>query len=96
MLGIALLGPALNALISTRTALEQGITLGISNSFTSLGRILGPLWAGYIYEIHIGFPFLSGAAILLAGFLISLLAISRQPNQPATTAPLSIRNEHQV
>ncbi len=85
VLGIALLGPALNALISTRTDLEQGITLGISNSFTSLGRIIGPLWAGFIYEVNISFPFISGAVILLAGLLISLLAVSKQSARPATT-----------
>ncbi len=96
ILGVALLGPALNALISTRTALEQGITLGISNSFTSLGRILGPLWAGWIYEVNMGFPFLSGAVILLAGFLISLLAISDHPARPATAAPFSIRKERSM
>ena len=96
MLGIALLGPALNALISTRTALEQGITLGISNSFASLGRILGPLWAGYIYEINIGYPFLSGVAILLAGLLFSLLAVSKQPAQTATTASYSTQKGQSV
>ena len=67
VLGIALLGPALNALISTRTSLEQGITLGISSAFGSLGRILGPLWAGFIYEINFGFPFISGAVICYSG-----------------------------
>jgi len=82
VLAIALLGPALNALISNRTTLEQGITLGVSNSVTSLGRILGPLWAGFIYELNIGFPFLSGSVILVIGFLISLAALTQQSGQP--------------
>jgi len=95
VLGVALLGPALNALISNRTNLEQGITLGISNSATSLGRILGPLWAGFIYEVNIGFPFLSGAIILLGGFLISMLAISPQ-SQPVPLAKPPLMKENRT
>lgn len=77
ILAIALLGPALNSLLSARATLKQGITMGLNNSFSSLGRIVGPLWAGWIFDINAGLPFLSSAVILTAGFLVSLLAVSR-------------------
>ncbi len=77
VLGIALLGPALNSLISSRTQMKQGLSMGLANSSTSLGRILGPVWAGAIFDVNMSYPFLSGAAILLVGFLISLVGISQ-------------------
>jgi len=77
VLAIALLGPALNSLISSRTRLKQGITMGLANSSTSLGRILGPVWAGMIFDVNMSYPFLSGAVFLLAGFLISLVGMGQ-------------------
>jgi DHA1 family multidrug resistance protein-like MFS transporter len=82
ILAIALLGPALNSLVSARTTLQQGITMGVTNSFTSLGRILGPLWAGFIFDIQMDLPFLSSALILVLGLFISMLGIS-QPHVPS-------------
>jgi MFS transporter, DHA1 family, multidrug resistance protein len=86
VLFIALLGPALNSLVAGHTPMKQGFTMGLSNSFTSLGRILGPVWSGSIFDVNINFPFLSGAVILLVAFLISLLWI-RIESQPTALAP---------
>jgi len=82
ILAIALLGPALNSLVSTRTSLPQGITMGVNNSFSSLGKVLGPLWAGYIFDVGLDLPFLSSAVILLAAFVISLAGVFRAPQEP--------------
>lgn len=86
ILAIALLGPALNALISTQTTQQQGITMGINNSVSSLGRIIGPLWAGFIFDIHVDLPFLSSALILGLGFAISLAGSLHPPRKPAQVA----------
>jgi DHA1 family multidrug resistance protein-like MFS transporter len=86
ILFIALLGPTLNALIAGQTPMKQGFTLGLSNSFTSLGRILGPVWGGSIFDLNLNYPFLSGAVILLFAFVISLLWM-RGEHQPAALAP---------
>ena len=74
----ALLMPALTALISKWTTMEQGITMGFSNSAMSLGRIAGPLWGGIAFDLNIRYPFWSGAAILLAGFLVSLVRLDSE------------------
>jgi hypothetical protein len=37
--------------------------------------LLGPVWAGASFDVNMSCPFLSGAAILLVGFLISLAGI---------------------
>jgi DHA1 family multidrug resistance protein-like MFS transporter len=39
----------------------------------SLGRVVGPLWAGYAFDLNLNYPYMSGAIILFAGFLISLV-----------------------
>jgi DHA1 family multidrug resistance protein-like MFS transporter len=74
----AMLNPAANSLISKRTISGQGITMGMSNSFQSLGRIAGPLWAGNIYDYAMNAPYLSGAAIMMAGFVISLTKLEQE------------------
>lgn len=68
----AMLNPSVASLISKRTNEGQGITMGLNNSFLSLGRIAGPLWAGFAFDMHINLPYLTGALIMLAGFGISL------------------------
>lgn len=45
-LATALLAPAVASLTSRRSTLEQGITMGLSNSAQSLGRIAGPALGG--------------------------------------------------
>jgi hypothetical protein len=39
----------------------------------SLGRIAGPLWGGFSFDLDISYPFWSGTAILLAGLGVSLV-----------------------
>jgi DHA1 family multidrug resistance protein-like MFS transporter len=60
-------------------AMGHGATMGLCNSFLSLGRIVGPIWAGYIFDVNVSYPYLSGAAIMFVGFLISLARVKQQP-----------------
>lgn len=87
ILAIALLGPALNALISERTSMPQGITMGLSSVFTSLGKIVGPVWAGYMFDVNINYPYFSGAAIVFVGFLVSLIAVSQSGSEAKVLRP---------
>ncbi len=73
VLTVALLRPAVASLISQQTSMGQGIALGLNNSFMSLGRIIGPLGAGYLFDININLPYLGGAIIMLLGFFVSLI-----------------------
>jgi DHA1 family multidrug resistance protein-like MFS transporter len=61
--------PAITSLTSKRAVLSQGVTMGLSNSFISLGRIIGPLLGGIVFDVNLGLPFVSGAALMLAGYL---------------------------
>ena len=68
----AMLNPANASLISRRTQQGHGVTMGVNNAFLSLGRIIGPLWAGFAYDQGLNLPYYSGAVIMAVGFVITL------------------------
>jgi DHA1 family multidrug resistance protein-like MFS transporter len=72
---ITFLRPSIHSLASKRTNVGQGASLGLSNSFVSLGRVVGPIVAGIIFDINPNFPYLSGALILCAVFIMSLICV---------------------
>jgi DHA1 family multidrug resistance protein-like MFS transporter len=80
-LAIALLTPAVTSLTSKHTTLLQGITMGLSNSFGSLGRIFGPLIAGLLLDVDANLPYLFGSIVLLAGYGYSLFKVRQEPRQ---------------
>jgi DHA1 family multidrug resistance protein-like MFS transporter len=73
ILSKTLLRPSILSVISKNSTIGQGVILGLSNSFMSLGRIFGPLWAGYVFDMNFDYPYMSGSLILFVGFLISLI-----------------------
>jgi len=75
ILSKTLLRPAAFSLVSKEASVGQGTAMGLSNSFMSLGRIIGPIWAGYIFDVNIHYPYLSGSLFMLIGFLVSLFII---------------------
>lgn len=87
ILSKTLLRPALLSLTSKRAVAGQGVSMGLSNSFMSLGRILGPIWAGWIFDVNFNYPYLTGSLILFLGFLISLAQLS-----PARGLPTAARH----
>ncbi len=72
VLSNAMINPAVASLVSKQTQSGHGAMMGINNSFLSLGRIVGPLWAGSMFDIGINLPYLSGALIMFVGFIISM------------------------
>jgi len=89
ILSKTLLRPAAFSLISKRTTTGQGVVMGLSNSFMSLGRIVGPIWAGFIFDVNVNYPYLSGAAIMFIGFLISLVWVSQEGKGIVEKAPIA-------
>jgi DHA1 family multidrug resistance protein-like MFS transporter len=84
ILSLALIGPALNSYISNFAGESQGTVMGLNSAMTSLGRVVGPLWGGTIYDINIEYPFYSGAATLLLGLLVSLFGLQKPPQESPT------------
>jgi MFS family permease len=59
---------------------EQGVTMGVTNSLASLGRILGPALGGVLYErIGRGTPFMVGGALGLLCLGVVLLEFRKLP-----------------
>jgi len=81
------LRPAVFSLTSKQAVVGQGVAMGLSNSFMSLGRIVGPLWAGFAFDVNFDYPYLSGAAILFIGFLISLVWVTQGQKAAVHTEP---------
>jgi DHA1 family multidrug resistance protein-like MFS transporter len=77
ILAVALIGPALNSSLSAFGGKHQGALMGLNTAFASLGRVVGPLWAGFSFDTNINYPFISGALTLLLGLGISLLVKSQ-------------------
>ncbi len=78
ILSKTLLRPASFALISKQATVGHGTAMGLSNSFMSLGRVIGPIWAGFIFDVNPNYPYLSGSVFMFIGFLISLVWL-REP-----------------
>jgi DHA1 family multidrug resistance protein-like MFS transporter len=76
-MAVSLQTPSLLSLTSRRATVPQGIAMGLSNSFTSLGRIFGPILGGYLLDVHLGLPYLAGTVIIAAGFVVSLFVIRK-------------------
>lgn len=74
-LATALQMPALTSLTSKRATVPQGIAMGLSNSFVSLGRIIGPLFGGVVFDVNILLPYLGGSVIMGIGFIVSLISL---------------------
>ncbi len=68
----SMLRPGVSSLISKKADIGQGTAMGLNNAFMSLGRIIGPLWAGSVLDMNINYPFITGAIIMLIGFVASL------------------------
>jgi DHA1 family multidrug resistance protein-like MFS transporter len=73
MLFNAMLRPAISALISNRSTSGQGIAMGLNNSFMSAGRIIGPIWAGYLFDYNLSAPYISGGMVMLISFFIATI-----------------------
>lgn len=78
----AMLRPSVSSLISKRATGGQGMAMGLNNAYMSLGRIIGPIWAGAVLDINLNFPFITGAIIMLVSFIASLTYLANRQSQP--------------
>ena len=52
-----------------------GRRLDVNNAMISLGRVLGPLWGGYLYDINMNYAFYSRVVMLGVGLEVSWVRI---------------------
>jgi multidrug resistance protein len=71
--GTGIQTPAVTSLVSRLApASAQGTTLGVTQSTSSIGRILGPVAGTALYAVDLGLPYLSGAAVMAAALCVAL------------------------
>lgn len=77
--GNSYITPVVQSLVSERSsAHEQGGVMGIMQSYGSVGRIFGPITAGFIYEKVSPFsPSIMGAVIMCMIFILSIKILAR-------------------
>ncbi|KZZ83643.1 MULTISPECIES: tetracycline resistance MFS efflux pump [Bacillaceae] len=71
-LATSILRPVLNTLISKMAGNEQGFAMGLNNSYMSIGNILGPTFAGVLYDVQILYPFMLGFVLLVITLFITI------------------------
>lgn len=64
-IGYSLTNPCLSAATSkSAPADQQGSTLGVYQSAGSLARVIGPLSAGYLYDVSLIYPFIGAIGVV--------------------------------
>lgn len=76
-IGSSLMGPTSSSLLTRNATGGQGNTLGLWQSFASLGRIIGPVAGGLLYGVNINIPYLLGGVALLLMLLATGHSISK-------------------
>lgn len=87
MFGNAMLRPTVSSLTSRRATIGQGAAMGLNNAFMSLGRAVGPLWAGLLFDVNLNLPYLSGAVLMLVGFLVAAWRLESDKAPEGETQP---------
>lgn len=94
--GNVLLQPSVTALISRRTRDGQGAAMGLNNSFQSLGRGVGPLWAGFAYDIHDTFSFWTGAIIQFIALVYAFRSLGDTAPQIEPVPVLTVTGDKEI
>lgn len=65
--GFSVISPALNSLISLQTGDEdQGGMMGVTRSATTMARVAGPIWAGWMFSTFgMDWPYFGGACVMM-------------------------------
>lgn len=90
-IGSSLVTPPLTSLITKFAGPgEHGTALGVSQSFSSLGRVIGPFWGGFILgSVGMAWPFYTGGLMLSTAFFLARRipekTIETQTDSPAAS-----------
>lgn len=77
--GFSIINPSLNSLISLQAGKdEQGSVFGVSRSATTFARVVGPIWAGFLFAtLGKDWPYFGGALVMAAVVILSLRILRR-------------------
>ncbi|MEW5982623.1 MAG: MFS transporter [Acidobacteriota bacterium] len=77
--GMGFNSPSLLSLISRYSAAEdQGGAMGLTQSLSSLGRVVGPAWGGFAFDrFGMGSPYLTSAVVMGLACLVAVVSLWR-------------------
>jgi MFS family permease len=79
-LGSGLTQPALSALLSKLARREdQGGTMGLGESASAFGRIIGPITGTATYALYRGFPYLTGGLLMAIAAVLATRLVAPTP-----------------
>ena len=78
--GFSISTPSLTSLISRQTGTdEQGKVLGVTRSASTLARVAGPAWAGFLFTAFgKSWPFFGGAVVMIGVLLLGFRVLRRR------------------
>jgi MFS family permease len=76
-LGTGVMNPSIFSLFSRHASSnEQGIVLGIGQSMGALGRVLGPIWGGIVFQsAGTIYPFITGGGVMLFAAIMAMVTL---------------------
>jgi DHA1 family tetracycline resistance protein-like MFS transporter len=91
-MGMGFNSPSLTSMVSRLADPDdQGGILGLAASLSSLGRVVGPAWGGYLYDTYgKTTPYLSAATLMMIAFAISFVGLRATRLPPPKAAPPSL------
>ncbi|MBB3908016.1 MFS transporter [Anoxybacillus rupiensis] len=84
--GNGMIRPCLSSLITKQTNGGQGSATGFLSSFDSLGRIIGPPVAGWLFTITITLPYISGVILSVLALSCYYLFVYKQKEKHQTAS----------
>ena len=78
-LGMGFNNPSLTSAVSQLSdPSEQGGMLGLAQSLSALGRIIGPAWGGFLFDrVGMTTPYFSAAAVMALALILAIVGVRR-------------------
>ena len=77
-IGNGVIRPSVSALLTKTSSAGHGSTTGLLSSFDSMGRIAGPPLGGWLFNMTIGLPYISGIILSILAFLLYRIYIIQE------------------
>ncbi|WP_394232871.1 MFS transporter [Niallia oryzisoli] len=77
-IGNGVIRPSVSALLTKTSSAGHGSTTGLLSSFDSMGRIAGPPLGGWLFNMTIGLPYISGIILSILAFWLYRIYIIQE------------------
>ncbi len=81
--GFSLNQPTMLSLISQEAGEGNvGATMGTSQGIQGMGRVIGPIWGGYLFGLSYSLPFYATAIVIALAIVIGIMIIAKEAEAP--------------